>query len=129
MNPSISVVIPVYNRSDRLQCVVESILAQTLHVFDIILVDDGSIDNTREWLLRHIEENPRWRERIRYFHQENQGPGVARNAGIAHAKGEWLAFNDNDDLWLPQKLEWQFRALHQFQGQCGVCITDAWFMN
>ncbi len=54
---------------------------------------------------------------------------MARNIAITHAKGEWLAFNDNDDLWLPQKLEWQFRALEQFNNQCDACITDAWFMN
>jgi glycosyltransferase involved in cell wall biosynthesis len=66
---------------------------------------------------------------VHYSRQENQGPGAARNNGVARAKGEWLAFLDNDDLWLPQKLEWQFRALAQFQDQCGACITDAWFMN
>ena len=66
---------------------------------------------------------------MHYSHQKNQGPGAARNNGIAKATGEWLAFIDNDDLWLPQKLEWQFRALDQFKDQCGACITDAWFMN
>lgn len=129
MHPTISVVIPVYNRFDRLKYAVESVLYQTLPVSEVILVDDGSIDETPEVLPRYIAENAAWRERVRYFHQENQGPNVARNAGIAQAKGEWLAFNDNDDLWLPQKLEWQFRALEKFSGQCEACITDAWFMN
>jgi glycosyltransferase involved in cell wall biosynthesis len=129
MHPTISVVIPVYNRFDRLKYAVESVLAQTLPVSEIILVDDGSIDNTPELLRRHIGQNAGWRERVLSVHQENQGPGVARNNGIAHAKGEWLAFNDNDDLWLPQKLEWQFRALDQFKDHCGACFTDAWFMN
>ena len=98
-------------------------------VSEVILVDDGSFDGTSELLPAYIAENPAWRERVRYFRQQNQGPNVARNTGINHAKGEWLAFNDNDDLWLPQKLEWQFRALEQFKDQCGACITDAWFMN
>ena len=120
---------PVYNRFDRLKYAVESVLTQSLPVFEVILVDDGSLDGTSELLPKYIDENPAWRERVRYFHQENQGPNVARNTAIAHAKGEWLAFNDNDDLWLPQKLEWQFRALDQFKDQCGACITDAWFMN
>jgi glycosyltransferase involved in cell wall biosynthesis len=120
---------PVYNRFDRLKDAVASVLTQSLPVSEVILVDDGSLDGTSELLPRYIEANAAWRERVRYFHQENQGPNVARNTGIAHAKGEWLAFNDNDDLWLPQKLEWQFRALDQFKGQCDVCITDAWFMN
>lgn len=128
MNPSISAVIPVYNRFDLLKHSVESVLAQTLPVCEVILVDDGSIDDTPERLPRYIEENPRWRERVVYFHQENQGQSAATNNGIAKAKGEWLAFNANDDYWLPQKLEWQFRALDQFK-ECGACFTDAWFMN
>ena len=129
MGLTISVVIPLYNRFDRLKYSVESVLAQTLPVSEVILVDDGSTDDTPKLLPRYIAENPAWRNRVRYFRQENQGPNVARNTGIAHANGEWLAFNDDDDLWLPQKLEWQFRALDQFRDQCGACITDAWFMN
>jgi glycosyltransferase involved in cell wall biosynthesis len=129
MSPTISVVIPVYNRFELLKYAVESVLAQTLTVSEVILVDDGSIDDTSELLPRYIASNPTWRNRVVYVHQENQGPNVARNRGISEAKGEWLAFNDNDDLWLPQKLEWQFRALDQFKDQCGACISDAWFMN
>jgi glycosyltransferase involved in cell wall biosynthesis len=129
MQPTISVVIPVYNRFDCLKRSVESVLSQTLPVSEVILVDDGSIDGTSELLPRYIAENQMWRDRVSYVQQDNQGPNVARNTGIAHAKGDWLAFNDNDDLWLPQKLEWQFQALDQFKDQCGACITDAWFMN
>jgi glycosyltransferase involved in cell wall biosynthesis len=129
MTPTVSVVIPVYNRFERLKYAVESVLAQTLPVSEVILVDDGSIDNTSELLPRYIAQNQAWRDRVSYIHQENQGPNVARNQGIRLAKGEWLAFNDNDDIWLPQKLEWQFQALEQFKDQCGACITDAWFMN
>jgi len=129
LNPSVSVVIPVYNRFELLKYSVGSVLAQTVPVAEVILVDDGSFDGTSELLLEYIAENPAWRERVRYFHQENQGAGAARNFGVTQAKGEWLAFNDNDDLWLPQKLAWQFRALERFKDQCGACITDAWFMN
>lgn len=129
MNPTISVVVTVYNRFELTKRAVESVLTQTLPASEIILIDDGSFDGTSELLTRYISENSTWRERVRYTHQENQGPGVARNKGILLAKSEWLAFIDNDDLWLPQKLEWQFRALAQFKGQCAACITDAWFMN
>jgi glycosyltransferase involved in cell wall biosynthesis len=129
MNPSVSVVIPVYNRFELLRYSVESVLRQTVPVSEVILVDDGSFDGTSELLPRYIDENTAWRERVRYFHQKNQGAAAARNLGIAQAKGEWLAFNDNDDLWLPQKLEWQFRALERFKDRCGACFTDAWFMN
>jgi GT2 family glycosyltransferase len=129
MNPSVSVVIPVYNRFELTKRSVESVLAQSVPVSEVILVDDGSIDGTSELLPPYIAQNPAWRERVHYFHQESQGVSAARNLGISQAKGEWLAFNDNDDLWLPQKLEWQFRALERYRDQCGLCFTDAWFMN
>jgi glycosyltransferase involved in cell wall biosynthesis len=127
MNSSISVIVTVYNRFELTKRAVESVLAQTLAVSEVILLDDGSFDGTSELLQSHLEENARWRGRVRYVHQKNQGPGAARNRGITEASGEWLAFIDNDDLWLPQKLEWQFRALDHFN--CDACITDAWFMN
>jgi glycosyltransferase involved in cell wall biosynthesis len=119
----------VYNRFELTKRAVESVLSQTLPALEIVLIDDGSFDETADLLPRHIGGHPAWRERVRYWRQDNQGPGAARNNGIARAKGEWLAFLDNDDLWLPQKLECQFRALDQFKNQCGACITDAWFMN
>jgi glycosyltransferase involved in cell wall biosynthesis len=128
MNSSVSVIVTVYNRFELTKRAVESVLGQTLGVSEVILLDDGSFDGTSDLLQEHVAENARWRGRVRYVHQENQGPGAARNRGIAEAQGEWLAFIDNDDLWLPQKLEWQFRALDRFK-QCDACITDAWFMN
>ena len=128
MNSSISVIVTVYNRFELTKRAVESVLGQTLAVSEVILLDDGSFDGTSELLQKHLRENARWRGRVRYVRQDNQGPGAARNRGIAEARGEWLAFIDNDDLWLPQKLEWQFRALDHFE-QCDACITDAWFMN
>lgn len=128
MNPSVSVIIPVYNRFELLKYSVESVLCQTLPVSEVILVDDGSIDGTSEKLPRHIRETSQWRDRVRYFYQENQGQSAATNHGIAKARCEWLAFNANDDFWLPHKLEWQFRALQQFS-RCQACFTDAWFMN
>ena len=128
MDSSISVIVTVYNRFEPTKRAVDSVLGQTLPVSEVILLDDGSFDGTSELLQRYSVENSRWAGTVRYMHQENQGPGAARNRGIAEASGEWLAFIDNDDLWLPQKLEWQFRALDRFK-QCGACITDAWFTN
>src|SRR5271165_3737623 len=86
MHPTISVVIPLYNRFDRLKYAVESVLAQTLPVSEVILVDDGSTDDTPELLPRYIAENVRWRERVIYVRQENQGPSVARKNGILTRK-------------------------------------------
>lgn len=129
MIPTVSVIIPVYGRFNLLKYAVESVLAQTHPVSEIILIDDGSIDETPQVLPDYIAANPAWRERVRYFYQENQGPSAAINNGIARASGEWLAFIATDDLWLPWKLEWQFRALDKYKYQCGLCFTDAWFMN
>lgn len=125
---SISVIVTVYNRFELTKRAVDSVLGQTRPVSEVIVLDDGSFDGTSDLLQRHLAENSRWGGIVRYVHQDNQGPGAARNRGIAEASGEWLAFIDNDDLWLPQKLEWQFLALDRFK-QCGACITDAWFMN
>jgi glycosyltransferase involved in cell wall biosynthesis len=129
MNPIVSVIIPLYNRPDLVKPVVESVLGQTLPVCEVILIDDGSIEDVKGEVRRQMNGNPVWRERVSYSSQENQGQSIALNNGIARAKGDWIAFNANDDLWLPQKLEWQFKALKEFGNECGLCFTDAWFMN
>jgi glycosyltransferase involved in cell wall biosynthesis len=129
MTPEISVVIPAYNRFATLVPVVESILAQTVPVLEIIIVDDGSTDETAVELPRYVAERPGWTGRVRCFRQENQGQSAAVNRGISSARGDWLAFAAHDDLWLPWKLEWQLRALERYDGECGLCFTDAWFMN
>ena len=129
MSLNISVIIPAYSRFSHLRHAVESVLAQTVPVSEVIIVDDGSMDETPTMVPRLIAEDPRWRERVSYFYQENQGQCVAINNGIARAKGDWLGFIAHDDLWLPWKLEWQFRALEKFKDQAGLCFTDAWFMN
>jgi len=129
MNPTVSVVIPAYNRPDLIKNVVESILSQTFPVSEIIVVDDGSIDDVEGEVRRNLAEKPLWRERVKYIHQENQGQSFALNRGIEQATGDWIAFNANDDLWLPQKIELQFQALEKYGSECGLCFTDAWFMN
>ncbi len=126
---SVSAIVSVYNRFELTKRTVASVLAQTAPVSEVILVDDGSFDGTSELLQQYIAGEPVWREKVRYVHQENQGQAAARNCGIREAKSDWVAFVDNDDLWLPQKLEWQFRALERFADRSGVCFTDAWFMN
>lgn len=129
MNSSISVIIPAYNRFRMLVTVVESILSQTCRVDEIVVVDDGSEDETPEEMPRCIAERPGWNGRVRYIRQENQGQSAALNHGIAKSRGQWLGFCAHDDLWLPWKLEWQFKALKQYAPECGLCFTDAWFMN
>ena len=95
----ISVVIPAYNAERYLGEAIDSVLAQTLHVDEILVVDDGSTDGTRAVAER--------RPNVRLLQQDHQGAGSARNLGAMRASGEFLAFLDADDLWLPWKIEHQ----------------------
>jgi len=97
---TISVIIPTYNYGRFLREAIDSALVQTCPALEIIVVDDGSTDETSRILAGYGD-------RIRTICQENQGVGAARNAGIAAARGEYLAFLDSDDIWTPKKLERQ----------------------
>ena len=129
MSRSVSAIIPIYNRPEIIRHAVESVFWQTLPVSELILVDDGSTEDVEGEVRRLVGETPAWKDRVVFVRQENQGQSAALNNALARAKGDWIAFNANDDLWLPSKLEWQFRAVEKFKDQCGVCFTDAWFMN
>jgi glycosyltransferase involved in cell wall biosynthesis len=97
----VSVVIPVYNRPQKVLEAVKSIQQQTIGDWEIVLVDDGSKDHT-PGVLKELQEKD---TRIRAIFQENGGAQSARNAGIRAARGEWVAFLDSDDQWLPKSLE------------------------
>lgn len=92
-----SVIIPTHNRAALLGKALNSIFAQTFSDYEVVVVDDGSTDGTREWLTTVSS-------RVRVLMQENCGPGAARNVGAKHARGEYLAFLDSDDLWFPWTL-------------------------
>ncbi|MCU0547975.1 MAG: glycosyltransferase family 2 protein [Leptolyngbya sp. Prado105] len=98
MANQVTVVIPVYNVEAYIYQAIESVLAQTYPYFEVILVNDGSKDRSIEICQKF--DDPR----IKILHQENQGPAAARNHGIRHAVGEYVAFLDGDDLWTPDKL-------------------------
>jgi glycosyltransferase involved in cell wall biosynthesis len=100
--PRISVVIPTYNRQDLVIEALQSVLAQAFSDMEIIVVDDGSEDQTEEKLQLY-------RDHIVYVKQANQGVAAARNTGIRQAHGEWICFLDSDDLWLPEKLQVQLQ--------------------
>jgi glycosyltransferase involved in cell wall biosynthesis len=102
----VSVIVPVYNRRHLVTGTLESILAQTVDDFEIIVVDDGSTDGTAASVAALAARD----SRIRYVFQENAGPGAARNRGIREARGCWVAFLDSDDLWVADKLA-NFKAL------------------
>ncbi len=97
----ISVIIPAYNPGAYLDEALRTVAAQTVPPDEIIVVDDGSTDPITESVLNE------WAGRIRLFSQENSGIGPARNKGILNASGDWIAFLDADDLWLPEKLRRQ----------------------
>ncbi len=126
--PFVSVVIPTYNRAHILPAAIDSVLAQTYRNFEIVVVDDGSRDDTADQIaiaMGRIAGDGERTARLRYFHQANQGQSAARNLGIAEARGDWIAFLDSDDIWLPEKLMSQVRAIEKFETNCGCCITDA----
>jgi len=100
MNYDVSAVIPVYNNSEYISAAVKSVLGQTRPPSEVIVVDDGSTDDTRQELAK-------FGKNIKYVYQENRGEPAARNRGIREAKCEWIAFLDGDDLWRENKLELQ----------------------
>ncbi len=106
MRANISVVVPAYNAERSIGETIESILNQTMPPTEVIVIDDGSLDGTAG-VVRGFGT------RVKYERQENAGASAARNRGIALAKGEYLAFLDADDLWLPQKLEKQIALLER----------------
>lgn len=119
-NPRVSVIIPTYNRAHMIVECLDSVLNQTYGDFEAIVVDDGSTDDTEKVVKPYLD-------RITYIKQENQGNAAARNAGIREAKGEILAFNDSDDLWLPDKLERQVRYLDEHPDVDMVCGNGVFF--
>lgn len=106
--PKVSIIIPTFNSIEYLPLALESVLGQTLTDYEVIIVDDGSTDSTKEWgnNLRHPN--------VQFLSQLNQGCASARNAGLAKASGEYIAFLDADDIWVPSKLEKQACVLDQF---------------
>jgi glycosyltransferase involved in cell wall biosynthesis len=112
----VSAVIPVYNRAEMLREAVASVLAQTYPYVEIIIVDDGSTDDTSLVADDLACQHP---NRISVVHQTNTGPGLAREAGRRHARGEFIEYLDSDDLLLPRKFELQVAGLHAHP-ECGV---------
>lgn len=104
----VSTIIPVYNRAVMLVEGIASVLAQTHRSMEVVIVDDGSSDDTPAVALALSQANP---DIIRVVRQDNAGPGAARNLGLARARGEFIQYLDSDDLLEPRKFEWQVQAL------------------
>ena len=118
----VSVVIPAYNRINLLERAVNSVIRQTKNAFEIIVVDDGSDDNSSEMVKQKFGS-------VILVRQENCGVSAARNRGIEISKGDWIALLDSDDEWKPNKLEKQINALSE-DPDCFFCHTnEIWIRN
>src|SRR5438876_4465669 len=113
----ITAIIPTYNRARLLARAIESILNQTLPPAQVIVVDDGSTDETREVCSRYAG-------RIDYLYQRNSGASAARNLGIAHARYRWIAFLDSDDYWKQSHLQRLEAAIRSTRGEATLYFAD-----
>jgi len=117
-NPLVSVVIPTYNRAELICPTIENVFQQTYKNLEVIIVDDGSKDET-------LDRLSVFGDRIRVISQANAGPGVARNRGVDAASGEIIAFQDSDDIWMPTKLEQQVSLLQKAGADVPCCLCNA----
>lgn len=119
MKEKVSIIIPTYNRAHLIERSVKSVLNQTYREFELLIIDDGSTDNTRE-VIAGIED-----DRIRYIYCENNsGAAGARNRGIAEAKCDYIAFQDSDDEWHPDKLERQMKVMQEAAEDTGLVYCE-----
>ena len=118
----ISVIIPTFNRKKTLGRAIRSVMNQTLSPFEILIIDDGSNDGTEEWVKENFEK-------IKYIYQNNHGVSSARNIGIENAYGDWVAFLDSDDEWLPNKLYEQVKAIDSNPGMQFFHTNEIWIRN
>ncbi|MPL68877.1 Undecaprenyl-phosphate 4-deoxy-4-formamido-L-arabinose transferase [bioreactor metagenome] len=120
----VSIIIPTYNRKEKLIRAIDSVLAQTYKDFEIIIVDDGSTDGTKDYLSKCIEKN---KGIIHYFYKKNGGVSSARNFGIARSKGKYISFLDSDDYLYPTKIEKQILEIKKQNADGCYCGYD--FVN
>jgi len=121
-SPLVSVVTPAFNAQATISATIDSVLNQTYSNLELIIVDDGSTDETKKIVL-HKNDN-----RINYIYQVNQERAIARNNGISYSRGDYIAFLDSDDLWLPEKLEKQIRLFEKNQ-EISLVYSDLYFFD
>jgi glycosyltransferase involved in cell wall biosynthesis len=121
--PTFSVVMPAYNTSRTIGTAIESVLAQTRQDFELIVVDDGSTDDTRDRIEPYLRD-----QRVRVICQRNLGPVAARNAAIVAARGHFVSLLDSDDVWLPRYLDVMATTL-EADAEAAVAYTDAWVLD
>ncbi|WP_345242030.1 glycosyltransferase family 2 protein [Pontibacillus salipaludis] len=120
--PLISVIIPCYNSEKWIRSTLKSVVDQTFSNLEIIVVDDGSKDNTRLEIERSKYE-------VKYYYQQNKGPAAARNLGIEKSTGEYVAFLDSDDLWENNKIEEQLKIILEKDYQIDLVLSNVSLIN
>jgi glycosyltransferase involved in cell wall biosynthesis len=118
-----SIVMPAYNAASTIDAAIESVLAQTRKDFELIIVDDGSTDDTASRVEPYLGD-----QRVRLIHQPNAGQATARNTALAAASGAYVSLLDSDDLWLPQYLDLMCGRLEETPS-AAVAYTDAWVLD
>lgn len=122
-----SVIIPTFNRSELICSTLDSVWAQTYRPIEVVIVDDGSTDNTKQiindWVIQHTDKA----FKVVYIYQKNSGAPSARNNGIKNASGRYLQFLDSDDYLMPEKLELQIQKMQR--EKTGICICDYFHTN
>ncbi|MDP2654675.1 MAG: glycosyltransferase [Candidatus Omnitrophota bacterium] len=117
--PAVSIIMATYNHAEFIENAVRSVLAQTFQDFELIIVDDGSTDNTGKIVQENIKS-----EKIKYCYQKNMGAAGARNNGLRMAVGEFVVFFDSDDLLYPKYLERQIETMRRAESDMAVCDFD-----
>lgn len=118
----ISVIIPTYNRKKTLARAIQSVINQSFSPFEILIIDDGSNDGTEEWVKENFQN-------IKYIYQNNHGVSSARNVGIENAYGDWVAFLDSDDEWIPNKLYEQVKSIESNPKMKFFHTNEIWIRN
>lgn len=124
LNSLVSVIIPTYNREKYIKEAIESVLNQTYKYVEVIIIDDGSTDNTKKII---DEINKRNNNIIKYYYQENSGVARARNYGIEVSTGDYIAFLDSDDFWDLDKLQKQMNKINMSKVECCYCGTYKYY--
>ena len=119
---NISVIIPTFNRKETLKRAIQSVVMQSYTPYEIIVIDDGSDDGTKEWLKDNYPD-------VKYIYQMNSGVSSARNKGIKFARGDWIAFLDSDDEWLPRKLKYQANKIELNPAAKFLHTNEIWIRN
>jgi glycosyltransferase involved in cell wall biosynthesis len=120
-SPAVSIVVATYNRAELLPQTLQTILGQSFKDYELIVVDDGSTDETSKIIAAE-------RHRIRYFYQENRGPSAARNLGVRHARGSWIAIQDSDDLLTSDHLLTLYTYVREHP-DCGMVFANGAYLG